>query len=111
MKNHIFQDLESQLEKLSKRPDVQQSIREMEYDLAKGDRGIDPMTYRHNVLIKNLVDNARSIAWGQISNNPEVQNLISAEQQERDANYVRRNDPQQARGNYAKMQELLEMYR
>ena len=105
------QDLESQLEKLSKRPDVQQSIREMEYDLAKGDRGIDPMTYRHNVLIKNLVDNARSIAWGQISNNPEVQNLISAEQQERAANYVRRNDPQQARGNYAKMQELLEMYR
>tara|TARA_R100001163_G_scaffold62138_1_gene52657 strand:+ start:3900 stop:8069 length:4170 start_codon:yes stop_codon:yes gene_type:complete len=105
------QDLETSLANLAKRSDVQQSIREMEQDLKGGRRGIDPMTYRHNVLIKNLMDNARDIAWSRISNNPEVLNLISARQQRNAANFIRRNDPQQARGNYDRMQELLNIYR
>ena len=105
------QDLESQLEKLSRRDDVQQSLAEMEYDLAKGNRGIDPMSYKHNILIKRMMDQARKVAWGRISNNPEVQTLISAKTQERAGNRIRRSDPVQGRRNYEQMQDLLNMYR
>ena len=105
------QDLEKQLSQLAKDPKIQQSIREMNYDLKSGRRGIDPMTYHHNVVIKGMFDRARRIAWGNISGNPEVQNLISAAEQKRAGNYIRRSNPQAGRSDYDNMQDLLNMYR
>ena len=105
------QDLEKQLSQLAKDPKIQASIREMNYDLKSGRRGIDPMTYHHNVVIKGLFDRARRIAWGNISGNPEVQNLISATEQKRAGNYIRRSNPQAGRSDYDNMQDLLNMYR
>ena len=59
-------------DELSKRSDVQASIRTMEEDLANGERQVDPKNYLHNRLIKQAFNKARKKAWAEISDNPAV---------------------------------------
>ncbi len=66
------QNLEKVLDELSKRSDVQASIRTMEEDLANGERQVDPKNYLHNRLIKQAFNKARKKAWAEISDNPAV---------------------------------------
>ena len=72
------QNLEKALDKLSQRSDVQASIRQMEKDLANGERQVDPRNYLHNRLIKQAFDKARKKAWAEISNQPQVLEVINA---------------------------------
>ena len=102
------QDLETKLAKLAKRKDVQQSLRDMEAEIASGRKGRDPMSFPHNILIKQLFDDARSVAWAQISNNPEVRQLISASQLKAASEYNLTRDIDQSRSQYDQATQLLE---
>ena len=66
------QGLGKRLDQLAKDPMILESIQQMERDLARGDRRIDPMTYRHNKILKREFDRARRRAWASLSNDPEV---------------------------------------
>ena len=88
--------LGQKLDELSRNPLVQDSLEQMERDLARGDRRIDPMSYRHNILIKDLFDNARSMAWASISKDPEVYALKRAERLQQAARGMRITDPERS---------------
>lgn len=75
------QNLEKTLDDLSRRKDVQDSIKKMNEDLAKGRRDIDPKGYLHNRLIKQEFDKARKKAWASIRSRPEVQTVIEEKKQ------------------------------
>ena len=67
------QNLEAKLIKLSKDPKVLASIQEMHRDRNSGRREMNPMTaYLHNRLIASAFNDARTIAWAQIKNDPEA---------------------------------------
>lgn len=73
------QGLEDTLNKIAARPDVQASIKQMNWDRANGKRFIDPMkAYLHNDLIRNAFDKARRKAWAQIQSNPDVVKAVSS---------------------------------
>lgn len=59
-----------------KNPDIAKSIAIMNADRAKGKDHIDPMTYEHNILIAKLFETAKSKAWAQIQDHPEVIRLV-----------------------------------
>jgi len=72
------QNLEAKLNKLAKNPRVLASIKEMHRDRNSGRREMNPMTaYLHNKLIARMFADARSIAWAQIRNDPEAQELYA----------------------------------
>jgi len=72
------QNLEAQLEKLSRDPKILSSIQQMNIDRNSGKREMDPMTaYVHNKVIARLFNNARAKAWAQIKNDPEAQLLYA----------------------------------
>ena len=88
---------------------VQDSLEQMERDLARGDRRIDPMSYRHNILIKDLFDNARSMAWASISKDPEVYALKKAERLQQAARGMRITDPERSTRLLDQADELLNL--
>jgi hypothetical protein len=59
-----------------KNPDIAKSIAIMNADRAKGKDHIDPMTYEHNILIAKLFETAKSKAWAQIQDHPEIIRLV-----------------------------------
>jgi hypothetical protein len=81
------QNLEYQLEKLSLRPEVQESIAQMEEDIASGRAnrppGISAMSYLHNQLIYDLIHQAKRSAWAEMQSNPAVTLLQGARDLER----------------------------
>jgi len=105
------QNLEAELEKLSTDPVVIKSIQDMEADLASGRRGKDPMSYRHNVIIKNRVENARRRAWGSLSQDADVIRLVNARKKLKGSKFTQRSDSERSNQLYDEAQELLKMYR
>ena len=105
------QNLEAELEKLSKDPVVIKSIQDMEADLASGRRGKDPMSYRHNVIIKNRVETARRRAWGSLSQDADVIRLVNARKKLKGSKFTQRSDSERSNQLYDEAQELLKMYR
>ena len=74
------QNLEIQLNKLARDPRGQASLNLMNQDRRNGLREIDPMkAYHHNKLIKRLFKEARQVAWAQMKQDSEVQQLILEE--------------------------------
>ena len=72
-----LQNLERELDKLSKDKRIQASIQEMYNDIKSGKRGdFDVRDYYHNQIIERLFSNARKKAWASISNKKAVQALI-----------------------------------
>lgn len=80
------QNLLAKLEKLSKNPEVIQSL----IDMNNATTIADPMTFPHNRLIRDLMDKARKKAWAQIKDLPEVQDAREAERQLRRAGILQR---------------------
>ena len=71
------ENLERQLDKLSKNKKIILSVQQMNADLRSLKYHIDPMkAYYHNKMIKNLFDNARRNAFAKIQTHPEVRKLI-----------------------------------
>tara|TARA_R100001530_G_scaffold122577_2_gene90243 strand:- start:1853 stop:3994 length:2142 start_codon:yes stop_codon:yes gene_type:complete len=84
-----LQNLEKELDKLSKRKDIQNSVATMESDLRAGKRHIDPMkAYTHNLVIRQLFTRARNRAWASLRNDPDVKLLIQ-ERREKQAEVYR----------------------
>ena len=88
------QGLGKRLDQLAKDPMILESIQQMERDLARGDRRVDPMTYRHNKIIKREFDRARRQAWASLSNDPEVYALKKASRLQRAAKQNMLRDPE-----------------
>ena len=62
-----IQNLERELDKLSKNPKILASIEKMYEDIRFGKRGqYDSRDYYHNIVIKRLFDRARRVAWSNI---------------------------------------------
>jgi hypothetical protein len=105
------QNLEAELNKLATDKMVLESIDLMEADLASGRKGKDPMSYRHNLIIKNRIDNARRRAWGSIRNDADVINLINARKNIKGSKFTQRSDSERSNELYDQAQEILKMYR
>jgi hypothetical protein len=73
------QNLEAELDKMSKDPKMIRSIEQMEMDLKNGGQDNDPKKYPHNIRLKRLFDKAKKKAWAQLRNNEEVKLLIQDE--------------------------------
>ena len=74
------QNLEHQLNKLSKDTKILASIAEMQKDIRDGNRGkYESRDYYHNIRIGRLFHDARRIAWAKISQEPHVQRAIQAQ--------------------------------
>ena len=108
-----LQDLDKQLEKLSKQKEVIESIKIMEEDIAAGRHrkkpGINPMSYRHNKLIGNLFKQAKAKAWAQMKSDPAVIRLINAARKEQVSENLRVEDPDASRKAYDEANQLLQM--
>ena len=103
------QDLESKLDKLSKDPLVLASLEQMENDIRLGNKKVNPMTYRHNKMIKRIMDRARNKAWASIQTNPDVAALVRANQLEAAADYNRISRPGLSGKQLKESQSILEM--
>jgi hypothetical protein len=108
------QNLEAKLAKLALRPDVQESIQQMERDLASGKANIPPginaMDYPHNILIHNLFNDAKNKAWASLSENSDVIHLRALEDLNRASRYKRqRGDFEGSNTQYDQATQLLEM--
>ena len=101
--------LGAKLDELSKPPLVIDSMEQMERDIARGDKKIDPMSYRHNVLIKQLFDSARAQGWAAISSDPEVFALERAEALQQAAKASRITDPEYSNTLMQQADDLLKM--
>jgi hypothetical protein len=82
------QNLEADLDKLAKDPQMIRSIEKMEYDRNNGNQDNEPKDYPHNLRIKRLFDKAKKKAWAQLRNNEEVKLLIQ-KQKDKKAEVVR----------------------
>ena len=75
------QNLESKLDKLAARPDVQASVELMQSERFSGK---DPMkSYLHNDLIRSTFKKAKLKAWASIEKLPEVQELLQQRKDKR----------------------------
>ena len=101
--------LGTKLDELANDPVMLDSIEQMERDLARGDRRIDPMTYQHNVIIKNLFDDAKRMAWASLNQDPEVYALMKAERLQEAAKRSRITDPQRSTQFLNQADELLNL--
>ena len=64
-----FKNVEEALNHLASRPDVQKSMREMKANVNNpAAYDINPNTYPHNTLIDNVMNQARSKAWQNLTN-------------------------------------------
>ena len=74
------QNLELQLNKLADDPRIQASIAEMQEDLRRGNKEMEPMkAYFHNVKIKQIFNRARRMAWAQMMQESNIQNIMEEE--------------------------------
>ena len=107
------QNLELKLEKLSQRKDVIESLNQMEADIRAGlhkkKPGINPMSYTHNKLIGQLINDAKAKAWAAMRSDPQVVTLMEAARKEQISENLRTEDPQESRKAYEEANKLLEM--
>ncbi len=75
------QNLERELDKLSKDPKIIASMEKMYEDIRFGKRGqYDARDYYHNIIIKRLFDKARKTAWRSISVEQKINELIKTQE-------------------------------
>jgi len=87
------QNLERKLDKLAKDPKILASIDQMYADIRAGKRGqYNARDYYHNIIIKRLFDEARDIAWNQVSLNVETAKLIREQEVEKQLRTTKRNE-------------------
>ncbi len=103
------QDLESKLNALAEHPQVKASLAEMEYDLMKGYKQRNPMSYKHNQMIHDIFNRARRVAWANLRSNPEVMQLIRARKKTEAAKYNVNRNPELGRTQLDEAKQLLEM--
>jgi hypothetical protein len=97
-----LQNLELKLSKLSRRRDVQESLQQMYFDIRSGKRADNQASeYLHNILIDDIFDAARQIAWTTIIDDPVIAKL----QQERNKKALNK------RNQYMSAQTILNMYK
>ena len=78
------QNLEFELDKLSRDKDMIASMELMIADIKAGKRGeFDARDYYHNQVIDRLFKNARKVAWAKISVNPNIAALIAEQEEKR----------------------------
>ena len=87
------QNLERQLDKLATDARALASLAEMQKDIRNGDRAkYDARNYWHNGKIDQLFQEARKVAWAQIMNNPEVQEIIDEQKNKKRAKLLKMRD-------------------
>ena len=75
------QNLERELDKLSKDPKIIASMEKMYEDIRFGKRGqYDARDYYHNIIIKRLFDKARKVAWSTISQESDISQLVTEQE-------------------------------
>jgi hypothetical protein len=57
-------------------PQIAKSMADMQAALARGDDQIDPMSFKHNQLIKKAFTTAKEKAWASIQDHPEIIRLV-----------------------------------
>ena len=78
------QNLEFELDKLSRDPDMIASMNLMIADIKAGKRGeFDARDYYHNQVIDRLFKNARKVAWNKIKYNENIAALIAEQEEKR----------------------------
>ena len=78
------QNLEYELDKLSRDPDMIASMKLMISDIKAGRRGeFDARDYYHNQVIDRLFKNARKVAWNKIKYNDNIAALIAEQEEKR----------------------------
>ena len=103
------QNLEAELNELASRPDVQESLKQMERDRNAGFIGKEPKTYLVNQLIAGAIRRAQKKAWAKVALDPKVQRLIRAQQKIEASQLSQRDYPDAANDRYQEAQELLNM--
>ena len=103
------QDLESTLNELASRKDVQESLKQMEKDRNAGLIGKEPRTYLVNELIADSIRRAQRKAWAQVALEPQVQRLIAAQKKIEASELSQKRYPDAANDRYLEAQELLNM--
>ena len=84
------QNLERQLDKLATDARALASLAEMQKDIRDGNRAkYDARNYWHNGKIDQLFQQARKVAWAQIMNNPEVQEIIDEQKNKKRAKLLK----------------------
>jgi len=101
------QDLESQLNELASRKDVQESLKQMEKDRNAGLIGKEPRTYKVNELIAGVFKRAQKKAWAKVALEPQVQRLIAAQKKIEASERSQKQYPDAANDRYREAQELL----
>jgi len=81
------QNLEADLNRLSRRKDVIASVETMQDDINSGVFNDPDKAYVHNRLIRRLFRQARKKAWAQIANHPDVLPLVEEQRQKKADNY------------------------
>jgi len=80
------QNLEYELDKLSKDPQIIASMQLMYNDIKRGLRGdFDARDYYHNIMIDRLYKKARVIAWRRLTDYPDVSALIAKQKVKKEA--------------------------
>lgn len=103
------QNVEKKLNELASDPTVQDSLQRMELDIKQNRRGINPMSYTHNKLIRQEFEKARAAAWASLQSDPDVQKLRSAATKMAAAEYNRNLNESQSRNQYDEAQQILQM--
>ena len=84
------QNLERQLDKLATDARALASLAEMQKDIRDGNRAkYDARNYWHNGKIDQLFQQARKVAWAQIMNNPEVEEIIDEQKNKKRAKLLK----------------------
>jgi hypothetical protein len=106
-------NIEKQLDKLAKNPEIQASIAQYQQDRFNPElKGANPMTYPHNRRIKAIIEAARSEAWGSLRDDPDVVKLLEAKQQEHSASVLRgKGEFDLADEAQSESQSILDIYR
>ena len=78
------QNLELQLNKLSRNKKIIASLEQMQRDIASGQRAdFQPRDYYHNKIIENLFRDARKVAWVSIMNEVDVKEEIETQRKQK----------------------------
>ena len=77
--------------------------------LHKKKPGINPMSYTHNKLIGQLINDAKAKAWAAMRSDPQVVTLMEAARKEQISENHSTEDPQESRKAYEEANKLLEM--
>jgi len=104
------QNIEKKLAKLAERPDIQESLKLMEYHIRTGLRGkYKPMDYTHNKLIAKIFRQAKVKAWAMIQSDPNIMSLVAARKLQKGAKYNLNTRPARSEKQMEEADRLLQL--